>query len=49
MAAGMIIGTITGFAIWMTTDLFVIFPVFIGIGVVLGLVFTEARDRRDNY
>ena len=48
MAAGMVIGTITGFAIWMTTDLFVFFPVFIGIGFVLGLVFAEARDRRHN-
>ena len=47
MAAGMVIGVIAGFAIWMTTDLFVFFPVFIGIGVVLGMVFKEANDRRD--
>ena len=47
MAAGMVIGAIAGFAIWMTTDLFVFFPVFIGIGVVLGMVFKEGNDRRD--
>ena len=47
MAAGMVIGVIAGFAIWMTTDLFVFVPVFIGIGVVLGMVFKEANDRRD--
>jgi len=47
MAAGMIIGAVTGFAIWIATDLFVFFPVFIGIGFVLGMVFKEANDRRD--
>jgi hypothetical protein len=47
MVAGNIIGAVTGFAIWMTTDLFVFFPVFIGIGFVLGMVFKEANDRRD--
>ena len=47
MVAGNIIGAVTGFAIWIATDLFVFFPVFIGIGVVLGMVFKEANDRRN--
>ena len=47
MAAGMVIGAVAGFAIWMTTDLFVFFPVLIGIGFVLGMVFKEAVDRRE--
>lgn len=47
MAAGMLIGLVTGLAIWLTTDLFVFFPVFIGIGFVLGLVFQEASEKRD--
>ena len=46
MAAGMVIGTATGLAIWLTTDLFVFFPVVIGIGFVLGLVFQEANSGR---
>ncbi len=47
MAAGMTIGALTGLAIWLTTDLFVYFPVFIGIGLVLGLVFKEANEKRN--
>lgn len=46
MAAGMVIGATTGAAIWLTTDTFVFFPVFIGIGFVLGLVFAEANQKR---
>ena len=46
MAAGMVTGAITGAAIWLTTDTFVFFPVFIGIGFVLGLVFKEANEKR---
>ena len=45
-AAGMVIGGVTGFLIWMATDTFVLFPAFIAIGFVLGLVFSQAADRR---
>jgi hypothetical protein len=43
LAAGMLLGALTGFAIWMTTDTFALFPAFVGIGLVLGLVFSQAR------
>jgi MFS superfamily sulfate permease-like transporter len=46
-AAGMVIGALTGLAVWLTTDLFVFFPVFIGVGFVLGMVFKEAKERRN--
>lgn len=46
-AAGMILGALVGFALWMATDTFVFFPVFLGVGVVFGLVFDAARKRRE--
>lgn len=46
MAAGMLIGAVTGFAIWITTDTFALFPAFLGVGVVLGIVLSQASDRR---
>lgn len=46
MAAGMILGAVTGFAIWIATDTFALFPAFLGVGLVLGLVFSEAAGRR---
>lgn len=46
MAAGMILGSLTGFAIWITTDTFALFPAFVCIGFVLGLVFSDASNRR---
>jgi hypothetical protein len=44
-AAGMLLGGITGFLIWITTDTFALFPAFLGIGVVLGLVFSRASAK----
>ncbi|WP_062311837.1 hypothetical protein [Demequina rhizosphaerae] len=40
-AAGMLLGSLMGFLIWMATDTFALFPAFIGIGFVLGLVFSR--------
>lgn len=45
-AAGMILGALVGFGLWMATDLFVFFPAFLGVGVVLGIVFDDARPRK---
>lgn len=45
-AAGMLIGAVVGFAIWMATDTFALFPAFLGVGLVLGIVLSEASDRR---
>ena len=42
LAAGMTLGAIIGFPIWIATDTFALFPAFVGIGVVLGLVFSQA-------
>ena len=46
MLAGMLIGVGTGFALWIGTDTFALFPAFIGVGFVLGLVFSAASRRR---
>lgn len=46
-AAGMILGALVGFAIWMATDTFVFFPAFLGVGVVFGLIFDTARKRKE--
>ena len=46
MLAGMAIGVLTGFALWLATDTFALFPAFIGVGFVLGLVFSSASRRR---
>jgi hypothetical protein len=42
MAIGMLIGAMTGFLIWVTTDTFALFPAFVGMGLVLGLVLSRA-------
>jgi hypothetical protein len=46
MAAGMLAGALTGFAIWITTDTIALFLAFVGTGYVLGLVFSGAAGRR---
>ena len=46
MAAGMLIGGVTGFAIWIATDTFALFPAFLGVGLALGIVLSQASDRR---
>lgn len=45
-ASGMLLAGLTGFLIWMATDTFVFFPAFLGMGVVLGMVFSQAAARR---
>jgi len=45
LAIGMLLGGLTGFLIWITTDTFALFPAFLGMGVVLGLVFSNAGGR----
>lgn len=45
-AAGMLIAGGTGFLLWLATDTFVFFPAFLGMGVVLGLVFSQVAARR---
>ncbi len=46
LALGMFTGAAIGFAIWITTDTFALFPAFLGIGVVLGLVFSGVGGHR---
>lgn len=36
---------LTGFAIWMTTGVFALFPSFLAMGVVIGLVLAGLADR----
>lgn len=47
-AAGMVLGAVIGFAIWMGTGETVFFPVFLGIGVVLGAVFSAQRSNQND-
>ena len=45
-AIGMAIGGLTGFLIWIATDTFALFPAFLGVGLVLGIVLSEASGPR---
>lgn len=42
-AIGMILGAVIGFALWIGTDNFALFPAFLGVGVVFGLIFSAQR------
>lgn len=48
MAAGMITGALIGFVLWIATDTFALFPAFLGVGLVLGIVLQAAVDRRSD-
>jgi hypothetical protein len=43
MAAGMLLGAATGFLLWLGTDTFALFPAFLGVGLVLGMVLSGAE------
>ncbi|MGD2061364.1 MAG: hypothetical protein PVF87_10895 [Acidimicrobiia bacterium] len=46
----MLTGAVIGFALWIGTDTFVFFPVFLGVGVVFGMIFSAQRggQRKDD-
>ncbi len=46
MTLGGVLGGLTGFALWMTTDVFVFLPVFLAIGLVTGISIAESRRKR---
>lgn len=46
-AVGMLLGAAIGFALWIATDTFALFPAFLGVGVVLGIVLSGTSGRRD--
>ena len=46
-ALGMLLGAVIGFALWIATDTFALFPAFLGVGVVLGIVLSGTSGRRD--
>lgn len=43
LAAGMLLGAVVGFALWIATDTFAFFPSFLGVGLALGLMFGGMR------
>lgn len=43
---GLLFGVALGLVIWLTTDTFVFFPVFIGAGLTVGLAAGAERDKR---
>ncbi|MCB8922775.1 MAG: hypothetical protein H6662_14400 [Ardenticatenaceae bacterium] len=47
MTLGMLFGAAIGVVIWLTTDTFVFFPVFIGAGLSVGLAIDEAAKDKD--
>lgn len=47
-ALGMVMGAVIGFALWMGTDNFALFPAFLGVGVVFGMLFSAARNQRSD-
>lgn len=46
-AVGMGIGAAIGVIIWLTTDLFVFFPVFIAVGTTLGIAWSQSKPVED--
>lgn len=42
---GVVFGGALGLVIWLTTDTFVFFPVFIGAGLTIGLAVGAERDK----
>lgn len=46
MTLGGVLGGLAGFALWMTTDVFVFLPVFLAIGLVTGISIVESRRKR---
>lgn len=46
MSVGLVVGALTGFLIWITTETFALFPAFLGIGLVLGLALSDLDGRR---
>ena len=47
-AVGMVTGMAIGFVLWIAADTFGVFPAFIGVGPVLGMVLQAAADRRND-
>ncbi|MGB5169512.1 MAG: hypothetical protein WBN35_08020 [Acidimicrobiia bacterium] len=45
MAIGMVGGALIGFVLWIATDTFALFPAFLGVGLVLGMVLQSAIER----
>ena len=44
VSLGMLFGAALGLVIWIATDTFVFFPVFIGAGLTVGLAIGAGRD-----
>jgi hypothetical protein len=45
---GMLFGASLGLIIWLATDSFVFFPVFVGAGLSIGLAVGASRDQRES-
>ena len=45
VSLGMLFGAALGLVIWIATDTFVFFPVFIGAGLTVGLAIGAGRDK----
>jgi hypothetical protein len=47
IALGMLFGAALGVVLWLATDTFVFFPVFVGAGLSIGLAIGAARDQQE--
>lgn len=43
---GLLFGTALGVVLWLATDSFVFFPVFVGAGLSIGVALGVARDQQ---
>ena len=48
MSLGMLFGAALGFVIWIATDTFVFFPVFIGAGLSAGMAVGAGREKKNS-
>jgi hypothetical protein len=42
----MLMGAVIGSALWIGTDTFIFLPVFLGVGVVFGMIFSAQIGNR---
>lgn len=47
LALGLLFGAALGLVMWLVTDSFVFFPVFLGAGLAIGLALDDARAKHE--
>lgn len=47
LSLGLLFGAALGVVLWLATDTFVFFPVFVGAGLSIGVALGAARDQQE--